>query len=433
MDISPELQYLSSKRTAMANPSTKYDDLYYSRLNSTMSIIQSQANIGKWRQNLSSPEFGGSSTITLPKGNFIGTCFLHLQLPAVINNQCLSRGHLYMAIKEINYQVGSSNLNNITISGKSLFHLLMGQANTSEQLNKIFRIGGDEKLVPGDGASEGDIIIPLPWSSFTGGQYQKLPFDTALLSQPLQITITFNPANKIIGGVEPFPDGFTEAYLYFKEEILTNRELGMAAILKQSQNEDMISAYPFIHPQLYQSPVFAGKAPGSDPVILNLQAFLNSDLFGLLFSLHFDGDEVNPGGVVPANARPVRAFNSVEPYNVRLEYNGETIYYAPGYSFKLHNMSSIIGDPVLENSYINSFPAQDTSAPTENYVVFMDLSRMRAASFHNHWPNTPKLPNEVLTLSFNTPDNLTYRAYVTYLYPGIIETRSDGQVEIYYS
>ena len=433
MEISPELQYLSAKRTAMANPATKYDDLYYSRLNSTMALIQSQSVIGKWRQNLSSKEFGSSSTIILPRGNFLGTCFLHLKLPALTaSGQSLSRGHLYSAIREISYQVGSSNVNTITISGKSIYHLFMAQGNTSEQMEELLEMGGrgviyDPAKPETHEPIEGDVIIPLPWSTFNGGQYQKLPFDTAMLSQPIQVTITFQELKNIYGGAHPGTVGFDEAFFYMREEVLVNKELGMAALLKRPENMDMISAYPYVHTQLWQSPNFAGSAPGNEPTILTLQGFLNSDLFGIVLSLHLAEDESNPGG-----NRPCQPWRSVEAYNLRVEYNGETVYYAPGESYRIHNMASIMGNPAINMfDYVQATPV--TAQPYISRCIFVDFSRIRCASFHNHWPNTPKFPNEVLNVYLNTPDSGNYRLYATYLYPGIIETKSDGQVEIYFS
>jgi hypothetical protein len=430
--IPPEIVFLSNKKNLSANQGIKYDDLYYSNMNSTVQLVESVTTTNKFKQSLQSLQFGSSSMVTFQNSSFLGRTMLHLELPPLEPNLCLPKGWGWRAIQSIEFQFGSSSVNNVTISGITMFHMLLAQCTNSEAASELLRLGGEETLtplpfdpeVPDSNRPSADIVLILPWSNVHGGQYAKLPFDTSLLSQPITVTIQFRNSNEIYGGSGLKPNSLHSATIMSKLTDLTNKTLGLKYSLMR--NPDLSLVYPFMHYTLFSSAPFQGRKSGQ-PCRINLQGFLNADLFGFVISVHKSGDLVNTNGNV------INPFNSDAIRDITVQYNGETIYYSQKYGYRLLNCESNTGASYVHNSVIAPGTGQPfISSPVDTYLLYVDFSRLRSAAFNNHFANTSRLPAQVLDISFFTSSTDEYKLYCTYIYPAIAEIGQAGVSDIYY-
>jgi hypothetical protein len=418
-----ELEILSTKRSHLSHPGTLFNDLYYSRLNSTVELVECTYSQGRFFQTLSSGLFGSTSQINIPNSSFLSDTFLHLEVPNIVANQSLCRGWGYAAIKEISYLFGSSNVPQLTITGQSIFHLLMAQSESSDKHNELFRLGGEEILAPliappGQDVPliSADIKLPFPWSAFSG-MCEKLPFDTNMLRNPLTINIVLNPSSAIYGGTGVRPAGFTNALVTFRLGDLTNKDLSLSTQL--FRNPELMYGYPYIHAQSFASPPFTGVLRSQGVTNVVLQQFISSDLVGICLGA-VRQSRLAPGG---NNSPSIFAYDQL--YNLTMTINGITSFFTPGTQYKLTNMNCMVGGSYVSNSVIAPGGAAPfNSAAEDTYVVFIDFSRLRSASFCRNYSNVLRYPQQTFNLTFSTETTEIYTLYATYLYNGINEVQN---------
>jgi hypothetical protein len=136
----------------------------------------------------------------------------------------------------------------------------------------------------------------------------------------------------------------------------------------------------------------------------------------------------------------VAAGNSPSPFDyedlrdIRLEFNGLIMYYAPGASYKLFNMQSMIGSGEFQNSVINAgLVAPFTSVPVDTNVVVMSFSRLRQLTFEGQYQNVWQIGNNVLNLQFGgLAASTAYTMFATYHYNAVNESQN-GQSTIYFN
>lgn len=413
--------FLTNKHTILSSGGVSYQDLYYSHMNSSASLVECTYSYARYTQSLSSLTFGSSSNIVVPNESFLGETWLHMRLPPLVGNQTLCRGWGYGLIQEIKYIFGNSNSSQITLSGASLFTALCAQTKTEAKRSKLFLLGGDEKLIADGVAPEATILLPFPWSSACS----KKDFDTSLLSNNIVITITFKQDPRAIygGSATPF-NALTEATVLFRQGDLSNKSLSLKT--EMMRDPSLIYAYPLIHNQGFQSPPFAGQPEGSGLCNVVLNGFINSDLLNISFFIVKQSDLAPSGGNSPS------PFNMVDPQNIRLEYNGTPLYVARGKSWKLFNMYGDNPPGDFKNSLIrpgNTGPFN--SDPIECQPVYIDFSHERSACMPSHMFNTFRISNQTLNVYFNTPDNSNYILFATYMYNGICECKA-GSAYLYF-
>jgi hypothetical protein len=423
--------YLSNKHVILSSGGTKYNDLYYHHMNSTAALVECTYSMGKYSQSLSSLGFGSTSNVTIPNQSFLGETYLQLVLPNTTANQTICRGWGYACIQEIQYIIGSSNTSTITLSGESVFSTVLAQCTSEEKRSELFRLAGQEILVPQIAPANGDVpqiradvLLPYPWSTMC----DKLDLDTSLLSNNIVITIKFKPSNSIYGGSDAEPQSFLSALVTFRQGDLSNTNLSLRHTMMA--NPELIYSYPLSHFQNFQSPPFPGAtlSQGLAACQVNLQGFINSDLTGIYFYV------VKQLDVFPSGSNSPSPFHMDPITNVRLYYNGIPLYLTNGELYKLINMVGHQDASFFENSVIRpGAVAPFNSDPVDSYLIFIDFARLRTACYPNHFANTFRISNQTLQLQFNTSLNNTinYICYATYVYNGICEFKN-GQSFIYF-
>ncbi len=424
---------LVTKRTILSNPGTKLDyGLYYNSINTLVAASQVTFTQGRYKQSLSSPQFGAQSTIIIPNGSFVSTITLHLEMPALLPNMVLNRGWGFAAIQSISFLMGSSNVPQITIQGQTIYQLMMAQCEGVLKRSEMLALGGQETFGPA-AAQYCDLIIPLPFSVFAGKD-SPFPYDTNLLQNPITINIQLAPLTSFCSGVgvpSYAERGFSKAEVSLKLGDMLNKDAGLRR--RMQENPDLIYGYPFNHFQSYQA-AFRSPMPGTSRVTINLLGFINADLLGIVIGVQ--------QSIRQTAARTNDIINPLiyeEVADVELKFNGLIMHSTTGQQHKLTGMNSVNDAIYLQNSEVN-IPAVAgtgpfTSTPRNIYPVYIDFAQVRSMNFFREYENVWRVPNNTLTLDIRTPglaQDTPCILYATYVYNGILNTRG-GETEIFFS
>jgi hypothetical protein len=438
-----DLMYLKNKRTILANPGTKISSYYYSAMNTTVELSEMTFNNGRLQISLSQLNFNSQSQLVIPNSSYLSECYLHLELPPILPNQCLCRGWGYAAISNLSFLFGSSNISLLTINGQTMFQMIMLQCETSEKKSAVLQLAGQEQLGPTVGNVKADILLPFPWSSMCGLHHKK-GFETDLLNNPITIQIQFGPRSNIYGGAGyngptnpapginypgtsiPFPSAFTMATAYFRQGDYTYKDTSLKPIL--ARNPGLMYSYPFIHAQSLTPSQFTGiPAPApyagvpSSRVQVPLLSFINADLVSISFGL------IQTQYLTSTNNNPALPLNYEPMYNISLLFNGLTMYEAPGTSSNLYCIMSEPGACQIENSFINPGTTSPFSMkPINSFVTVVDFSQKRAICYDSEFYNVWRIGNNTLSLSFNTMTQNTYQLFCTYYYNAVCEVQHEN-------
>ena len=425
---------LVTKRTILSNPGTKLDySLYYNAVNTLVQASQCTWTQGRYKQSLSSPQFGAQSTIIIPNGSFVQTLTLHLELPALPANAVLNRGWAFAAVQSISFLMGSSNVPQITIQGQTIYQLMMAQCESVLKRSEMLALAGQETFGPTASNISADLILPLPFSVFAGKD-SPFPYDTNLLQNPITVNIQLAPLNAFCSGIGAASWNqrqFLKAEVALKLGDMLNKDAGLRR--KMQENPDLIYGYPFNHFQSYQA-AFSGPANSTATATINLLGFINADLLGIVF------------GVQRATRQAPALTNDIinpliyeEVADVQLLFNGLIMHSTTGQQHKLTGMNSI-NDPIYCQNSIVNLPAVPgtapfTSSPVNVYPVYIDFSQVRSMNFYREYENVWRIANNTLTLSLSMPNvepGAAYVLYATYVYNGVLNTRG-GETEIFFS
>jgi hypothetical protein len=412
---------LSNKPVNLNAPGTKYTGIYYSRDNSAVEVIQSTYNFSQ-KISLSSRQFGSSNSIVLPNSQFLSTVMLRLRLPVPVANQSIARGWGIRMIRTLQYQLGSASTTPVILTGEGIFQFLMSQCDSRVKRSQMLRFCGEQYTVvpvpPLGGAPpivEAYIPLPLPFSSLCG----KLPLDTSLLSQPVSITIDFEEnARCIYGGSAAVPTAFLEADLVLRQQALDDASKSLRNVMMA--NPALIHAYPMIMAVEHAVPgTFTGSVSSSSPVIVPFNSFQNADLLGISFRVAATTDYSPTGNNSP------NPFHCERLRDIVIKYNGGILAQYPGESY-------IAADAYLPDQHASGWEGSIIAAgtttpfgtsPTDEYLVYIDFTRLRAACYHDMVENTWRIPpGGQLEVSFTTPrDDVTYLCRYTAYYNAVAD------------
>lgn len=422
---------LSTKHAILSSGGSRYNDLYYSIMNSSVSLLECTF---QYNQIISLPsvQFGSTSQINIPNDAFIDAVILHLRLPAVQVNETLCRGWGYNILSNIAFTMGSSNSTQIMLQGDSILQVLLGQCQDPEKRLELLNCGGQERIAvevvpPGEDPTYNDayVVVPLPFSTVC----DKLPIDSTMLQNNINIQIQFKSDPRCIyGGTATHPTSFSVAETMFRLGRLSDQSKSVRAAMV---SDPMLKySYPFMHYQNFITPSFLGVRESDNSIVqLDLNTFANADLTSIVFWVVKDEDKTPTGNNSP------NPWNFDEVSNIRLEFAGQTLFHYPYKSYKLTNMlcggeqsASYTPVSVINPGTVNPF----VSFPKNGYAINFEFSRLKSNCFHSHFFNTWRLTNQTLRLSFNTSQSsgIRYRAYCSYIYNGIIEF-SNGTSAIY--
>lgn len=404
-------KYLTNKHVLLSAPGTKYDQNYYSTLNSQVNVVETTYKT-KYIQSLTSSSFGSSSNIVLPNQSFLGNTYIYakLTLPAASGALGVCAGWLLASIAQIDFQVGGSNTGPIQLSGEGLYMALMAQCKTAEARSEIIRqAGGAQADATADRTLYACLPLVLPWSCLA----DKLPFDSSLLASPITIGVRFHPSSRIFSGAGTFPTAFDEVKITYREGDLTDKSLSLKNYMMQ--NPDMIANYPMQYLQEYPVRFTSKDIASGQKAEIPLQQFMNSDLVGI-YGYVIQDSVVFPSATGPKNPLLMDAGIA----NIELLYNGTTIYQADWYNHRVFAMNGEGSSLVSVGEQRGTNSVQDRLC----YPIYIDFSRIRSTCFPGDFQNVWRIGNQVLTLRLNTTgNNAAYTAHLLYVYNTICEVK----------
>lgn len=416
-----DMAFLRDKRALLATPGIKLDDVYYSALNTTVELAEVTYNFGRFTQSLSNSQFGGQSQIVIPNSSLVSTVFLYLQLPALAANQTVPRGWGYGALSAINYLLGSSNVSLVQLTGQNVLQVIMAQCDTDSKRSDLLRYGGEETFGPTAGPIECCLLLPFPWST-AGGEYPKRPYDSRLLENPITLQIGFNLAGQIYGGTGARPTGFLQARILIKQGDFAQPSQSLATTLRM--NPQMHYCYPFTYQQTGQ--IYNFSASSGNNISANLLGFINGDLVGMTIGIIAQND------IQPQSNNTPNPFNYQTLQDITLTFNGQVMYFAPGQvCMRLFASDGELTSGKFSNSIVSAGSAAPfSSVPADTYILYFDFSRVRSASYEDHYPNVWRIGTNTLVLNFSLPNapvapaTANYSLYATYYYNGCFLTQN---------
>jgi hypothetical protein len=422
-DENKDLIYLANKRTALSNPGTKMDDIYYSQINSTVELAEATYNLGRFSTSLSQLSFGGNSQVIIPNSSLVTGVYIFLEAPPVVANQTLPLGWGYAMIQSVSYLFGSSNVSQIDLRQQALFQTMLMECETAEKRTELIRLGGEQITAPTAFNPQAVIFITLPFSS-TCGTHTKLPFDTSILDNPIILQIALSRADQVYGGSGLMPTSLIRAICILRQGDLSNKDQSLRPVLMKDPS--LMYSYPFIHRQTFSPSNFFGSMDTGNPISLTLQSIINADLIGISIGVVQTSKLSNGGATCP---NPF-AYDRIS--NISLTFNGLVMFYSPGEVYRITNLLSTPGSGSFHEEFLtDSAVAPFASNPYDAYALFIDFSRIRSACFDGHYQNVWRIGNNVLSLSFNTTTVNQYAIFVTYHYNGVAEIQN-GQTRIYF-
>lgn len=442
-------KYLSNKRTLLSVPGTVKSDAYVSENDATVQLVELTANLGRYTSSLSTAQFSGVGQVLIPNNDILGQTYLHLKLPDTAGgvgaaNWVAPQGWGWNAIKSISYLWGSSNVSQISVSGKTLWSIALAQCDTAEKRSQFCYLGGSFLPTPTtDGAGlngddgEGigyDCYIPLalPWSVLCHGG--KIGFDTSLLNSPITIQVQFAQASDFLTWAADrnaetlvaLPSSFSTAEVVIRQQMFSDR--GQSLKAEMVNNPQEVYNYPFKH---YQSAQFDFKSGADKKTAVNLTNFINADLIGMvLFAVKKSNLQ---GGAIANTSHTNMTLNPLEismPSDLKLLFNGQVLFNSPGKLYLLQNCVNLSGSGSYSSvKYASSSIVAGTGKIVVNTtalkpfirdMVFVDFSRKHSLCFESEYDNTFRIANQVLSLEMVMPDAITeYTLFASYIYNGV--------------
>lgn len=442
--------------------------LYYDARNCSVQAAEQTNFFGRDRIQFNNKDFGSSPSVHIPNVFFTNTCFVIMELNSATAawKDSQTSGIFYMphgwgfyAIENIVYYLGSSSVANIQISGVAnmIYHLascetlskklkmmdgagqmlnstfpLVSTANPNGQSfspmaptfdnDYLFRNAANVKVEYESDTVKysyrnivdptlGVAVVPirLPFSSMCAME-KRISFDTKLLQQPIQITLTLRRGDKLMTWNPADFSGWGELSSSLKSLTFQSYQQGLSDQSLSLRNELLANprfsvGVPF---QYIQDMTFNVLESQEGKYVVNITSMLNADLTTIQFGLRWDKD-------ISATATDRFAPNRfIEMLNVQLLLNGQRLhnYDLNTYPFVYlaNNISEYWGKvkTAVHADQPAQWPAEQRvlQKMEDIYVYEINFSRLRAAAMEAHMMNTPRFTNQTMQLGFEL--NLGY-------------------------
>ena len=390
--------YLSQINPDLQSLGYEADMLYYTSDDVKLSSVEFNSRLGKYRRSLSSLQFGSSSDINIANFDFLGSCYLQVKLPLLPAGVTLPQAFLLHAIDYITFSWGTSNISLVKISGQDMLHHNYMACETKEKRDKMMLLAG--AVSPISGAigivnHTATILLKFPWSVMSCDERKKL-FDTRLLDTNMLIQIAFNPVEKICGwaaGVVP-PASFLSAELLIKQNELSDHSRSLYT--KMKADKSAIYHYPFQHLQTGTIERFVSDGTPQD-VDFELTSFLNSDLIGILFSVCRTKDISRQTDNYP-HPNP---FELSKVTNVKLEYNGQVLFFAVEDLLELSTLNISEGDTTANLHSLDPLVGTAVAGQLDlSYTHYIPFTQYKNITFGKEFNNCSIFRSQPLNLSF---------------------------------
>lgn len=463
--VSKELRsILTSKLPLLSAPGAVMENsLYYDINSSSVTAVEEQETFAKDRIVLNNFVMGSAPSCYLPSVLFTGNAYWFIELPDItlpananVNDPawafCAPHGWGFAALKDITVYMGASNIANLTIGWLTNFLISAATCETESKVNKMVHGAGQylywpdvrsvlAKFDPNKYAwrnksytdpynpNQGDAntkpenpciklaVVPLrlPWTSMAALQ-RRLSFDTKLLTQPIQITISTRPLSEFIYAGFAMKaligDSWKESSVQCWQEELSDKSLSVRNALMAMPEFNV--GVPFQYAQTIPFDIVATNDNGSSgfQFLMNITSIINSDLTTFLFQVVWNGR------TDPNSGQPCPLFGE-KLWDIELKLNGNRFF-----SFDRESYDSVSICKRLDSSRASLImPSRNVTvgnaAPTqvgflvESNIYEFNNSRLRSIVAENNMQNTARFTNQTFQLSFKVNRNIGYLLFPT--------------------
>ena len=461
--------------------------LYYDAHNSSVAAAETTNFFARDRIAFNSKSFGSAPSISIPNVFFTGTCFVVMELddtavwPGNVTDSgfYMPHGWGFHAIENIIYYLGSSSVANVQISGIANFIFQLACCETYEKkqamldgaglyLNtaadnfnlsqiappainkKLFRRYTSAKAIyQGDPTpAQVDVddsalrlaVVPirLPFSSMCALE-KRLSFDTKLLAQPIQVTVTLRSASQIMAysnlTVNNLTQSFKSLTFQSQQQGLSDQSLSLRSELLA--NPRFSVGLPF---QYVQDLPFIVPESQNGTYIVNITSMLNADLTTIFLGLRWASDSSAAGRFAP--------LQFIRMKNLQLLLNGQRLHNYDNSSYDYVYLSNVLTKThaQVKSSALKNSETDWTKTAQRKYTVQQDspvyelnISRLRACVLESHLQNTPRFTNQTMQIAFEIDDQVpvfppsasaadktNFILQVMYLYNGVFLVGQDG-------
>ena len=382
------------------------DHLYYTESEVQLNEIETSSTIGRYIKSFNSKTMNSVGECLLPNLDGVEQTYVHLRLPPLSPNTILAAGWGYHAVQAVNLQLGSSNISLQEKRGYTNYQELWWSCETKEKRDLAINLGGVAKLAGADTEPhDAVIILNLPFSTLKNIA-NKRSFDASLLSSPILIQIQWAPVTNYMStstgetvNISNYPNSFEIANLIVRQDVLTDKSQSLRQTIMSS---DVFAVYPYSH-------VLSGSSSTQTLAVVNkkcemnvdLSGFLNSDLIAISFSVN-KYSHLNSTIVDDATANKNTVCNPGSTYrckNIRLYYNGSTLFELSHYLTDLHQLSVCHGDPHGENHRISNDGSLTADAGNA-FQYYLSFTADMRNQFMERLANVPRYSQQPMELRF---------------------------------
>lgn len=395
----------------LASESEKLSNAYYDESTRHTHMDDLIFN-NRYRQAFQSLNFSSTIKFQINNSDFISNVFLAMRFPGVAsaggNVMNLVPLAAYAAISEVEITVGGST--QYKQSGINMLHDILGVCDSKSKRDELIRFGGADGTNGFTTDQTYFAYLNVPWASIAA-ETKKLPFDTNLIKQPIEIQITLNPANSVYyqtGGTGLIiPSSLTEGELILRQGQLKDPSKRLQLGTQIMQDGEIMTmsdkyAYPFMYSQTFITNTFPGSAVGNPPTQVSLSGFRRGHLQAIRFMLY---NATTSPISYPASAS-TNIIKTEDPLNFELLFNGQTIFRSKYDSWK---MSDLMQDSSA--TYVSTTPGG-----TSYYNVLVNVVDFIEKIAGEAFQDGLDLSSQNLIVSLNTPTTDNYIIHCTYLY-----------------
>ncbi len=405
----------------------------------------------------------------IPNVYFIGNVNLHLQLPTTLtwptpvsadDYFTMAEGWGFGCIRELSYYLGASSVANVQISGESNLMIAMQTCETSEKRRRVYygagkflwsgnnsafvdyNIEGREVLAePADGLNvfrniaigtsvlSGGSIVPgavftssadawapfvaavvpvrLPWPNLLGGDLRRLPFDTRVLNQPINVVVQFRlpSVHTTIAeqDVRTWCRTATIMELQMQQIELSDKSLSLRDDLLARPEYNVCLPFQYCQTMVFNLNALnntIGTWETSAPQ--NITSFMNADLTTIIFGYQ-EGVATNEFG---------NKNSFVELDNFAVKLNGTTFFWYNNKNYSSIQSQILIGDSDMDHPETlasENNPLSDASAIYFRRrglgIYEVDFTRWRALQNESHMQNSVRFTNMTMQIYLGVTRN----------------------------
>lgn len=257
MDIDTQVgNILASSKLLLNHPGQSLlgGDLYSNVHNSQIDLARRHTYQGRYKSSANSLQLGAVSSFYLQPGTVIGQCYIAgaIVLPQYAR---ASDGWIYDAVQQLEIIVaGSSSIQSLRYSGRSMFDSIMAFASSQEKRNQILQCSPAFNLTAAGATKQFGMLLLLPWShpDLNGA----FAWDTSTIKSQIIINVTWKYGYQFMSGSTSHaitvPTAFSDLYLRINNQTELQEQFLM---LSMQRNASLCYSIPNLYIQSFPTPI----------------------------------------------------------------------------------------------------------------------------------------------------------------------------------